>query len=148
MKKLICAALAVLLCFTLAGCSGIETSKTYTFAVTTGDKISVTLRTGDGYELDQDNGQLSVSKDDVTILNGMFLHSEAYSMYEENIAATAERYEVIDNGLFYQYAGEVGTENDFLIMIPDSNTLVILGSLSDEAAAKAAFERLSFKTAD
>lgn len=148
MKKIICATLAVLLCFALAACSGIETSKTYTFEVTTGDKISVKLKTGNGYQLDQDNGQFSVSKDDETILNGMFLHAEAYSTYEENIAATAERYEVIDNGLFYQYAGEVGTENDFLIMIPNSNTAVILGSLSDESDAKAAFERLTFELAD
>ena len=152
MKKLICMAVAVLLCLTLVACTGIETTKSLTFHVATGDKVCVSLKTGDGYKLhmggDEFNGEFNVSKDDDTVLFGTFIYAEACPAYVEDIYQSAIRYEEIENGLFYQYPGDDGVQNDFIIMIPGSNTAVVLGSLADEAAAKAAFERLTIKLAD
>lgn len=148
MKKLIFAAVAMLLCLTLAACPGVETTMTYTFTVTTGDNISIQLQTGDGYKLHQKDGDFSVSKDDETIFNGSFYFADAFLANKDAIRESADRCEDIENGLFYQYTDEAGLENEFVVVVPGSNTAVVVTSPADEAAAKAAFERLSFKVAD
>ena len=42
----------------------------------------------------------------------------------------------------YEFEGEAGTEDNFILWVDDSNTGVILASLAGEEKAKKAFEKL------
>ncbi|NLC78986.1 MAG: hypothetical protein GX683_04595, partial [Ruminococcaceae bacterium] len=79
MKKVLSIALILILALALfAGCSS---SKSYTFDVSTGDKIKITLDTSDGLDLSQLNGQFWVSRDGVDIITGVFIDSATYDTY-------------------------------------------------------------------
>ena len=67
MKKI----LILLLCILLMGCS-FHSSKSYTFDIETGDRIKITLKAGNGYDLKQENGRFSITKNDCVILQGIF----------------------------------------------------------------------------
>ena len=148
-RRLLILTAAVLLLAMLPGCH-FTSSKSYTFSVETGDSIKVTLDTSDGYALSQENGMFSVSSGEETILQGIFLLEETYEQYME-LSETADGIIVLEEDerkdvsyLFYEFVGEAGTENDFVIFVKDSGTGVLIGSLAGRDAAKAAFDRLTF----
>lgn len=143
MKRIICTiAMALCLCLCLTAC---QTSMSYTFNIETGDSVKVKLNTTDGYKLSQEGGRFFVSKDDTTILQGIFLLGEAYPAYEEAVKTDATILESDDDFYFYTIDGEAGTEHNFLLMIPDSDTALILASTSGEEAARTAFDLLTFE---
>ncbi len=150
MKKLresICVAL--LGAMLLGACGGVS-SESITFDAGTGDKIKVTLDTTEGLELSQENGIISVSKDDESILQGFFIDLEMVAGYLEEIE-TNESIMVLDQGtqngvtyVFYSIENEAFTEYDYLMRINDSSTGLIFGSVALEEDAKAGFNAMSF----
>jgi len=144
-KKLLKLAIVISVLLTITACT---TNKSYTFNIETGDAIKIKLDTTGDYTLSEDSGRFSVGKGDEEVLQGIFITKEAYEQYqgikdlaEAKVIADAEK----DGNtyFFYELEGESGTENNFVLWIKDSNTGLILGSLSGEETAKEAFERLT-----
>ncbi|KPI53231.1 hypothetical protein KW95_03435 [Clostridioides difficile] len=145
-KKIQLLFLMLLFTIMLTSCSG--SAMSYTFEVETGDKIKVKLDTSDGYSLTQKDGKFTVKKDDEEVLQGIFTTKEGYEKYQS--IKTAKGVKVLEDKekdenkyFFYEFEGKAGTENNFVLWVKDSNTGVVIGSLSGEEEAKSAFERLS-----
>lgn len=139
----------MLLCIVLLGACSVSSNKSYTFSVETGDKIKVNLDTSGDYSFSQENGHVIVKYNEETVLEGIFLTKDLYNQYLEavdNSGAVKLAENEADNisYLFYEYEGQAGTEDNFIIWIKDSNTGMLLASLSGQEQAKAAFDRLSF----
>ncbi len=140
---------ALLLTVLTASCK-FKSSKSYTFSIENGDQIKVTLDTSDGYALSQKDGVFSVTSQEETILEGVFLLEETYEQYM-GLSETTDSMAVLEEDerndvsyLFYQFVGEAGMENNFIIFVKGSHTGVLIGSLSGQDAAKTAFDHLSF----
>lgn len=143
MKKVL-VAVSLILCMLMTACTT-NSSASLTFNVETGDSIKITLDTADGYKLSADGGNFIVSQNDETILQGIFLTTDMYAEYETSIREVGTILEDTDGFLFYQIDGNSGMESDFLYMVPDSNTGVIIASLAEQDVANAAFDRLTFE---
>ncbi len=142
MKKIIAAAL--LMCAVLTGCKN-SSAQSLTFNVETGDSINVKLDTSDNdYKLKAEGSHFIVKEDGEDILEGIFLTEDMYADYEEVIWEDGIILES-DDYLFYEYDGEAGTERNILLMVPDSDTGVIIASLEDEDKVRDAFGKLSFE---
>lgn len=152
-RKRFCFAVLMIAAFLLtafAAACHFTSSKSYTFSVETGDRIQITLDTSDGYSLSQKDGVFSVASGEETILQGVFLLEETYDQYME-LSETTDSMIILEENerddvsyLFYEFVGETGTENNFVIFVKGSHTGVLIGSLSGKDAAKAAFDHLSF----
>ncbi len=141
MKKIIIA--AALSCTLFVGCEA-SSSVSLTFNVETGDNINVKLDTHkNDYELKADGSRFVVNEEDNEILKGIFLTTDMYDQYEASIMETGT---IIEDGdyLFYEYEGEAGTERNILLMVPDSETGIIIGSLESEDKVRDAYSKLSF----
>lgn len=140
MKKII--ASVVLIGALLVGCSA-HSNVSYTFNVETGDSIKVELDTSDSdYKLRADGSRFIVNEGDNDIITGIFLTTEMYAQYETAINETGTVLES-DGYIFYEYDGEAGTERNILLMVPDSETGVIMGSREDEETVREVYSRLS-----
>ncbi|MGX9754917.1 hypothetical protein ACWYRQ_01500 [Clostridioides difficile] len=98
----------------------------------------------------QKDGQFTIKKGDKNVLQGLFTGKEGYDKYQKiktssDVNVLEEKEKDGNTYLFYEFEGEAGTENNFILWVKDSNSGVILGSLSGKAEAKSAFERLSLK---
>lgn len=131
----------------LTGCT---TSMSYTYNVGTGDNVKVVLDTSDGLKLENDDDGFSVTEDDETILQGIFIDEDTYDFYVEmvKIADGVENIEEDSaNGLtwlFYEFDGNAGKESNYIVWIDGSDTGIIMGSLEGSRAAKKAFNSLTF----
>lgn len=157
MKKILkSAALAVFAVILLCGCTVTKTKESsLTFNVTTGDQIKVTLNRIDGYKMDS-KSPFTVSKDDKDIMTGSFVTKDGYDQYY-NLVRELDKEddsdtEIIKEGtkdnnsyIMYKVTSDNKTEYDFIIMIADSQTGVLLGCLESEDAAKSCFEALKFE---
>lgn len=140
MKKIIVS--VVLMGAVLTGCSS-NSSMAYTFNVETGDSIKVELDTSDSdYKLKADGSRFIVNEEDIDVITGIFLTADMYDQYESAISETGTILES-DGYIFYEYAGESGTERNILLMVPDSETGIIIGSLADEETVRDIYGRLS-----
>ena len=131
----------------LPGCST-QTNKSVTYKVDTGDSVKITVNTKEGYDITMDV-PFSVTKDDTAVITGTFIYAEYYDVYHEvvNEEPTAV---LLDEGsrdgndyFFYSVEGNSGTEYNYVVMINDSSTAVIMGSLTGETEAAAAFHALT-----
>lgn len=140
----------VSLCVIILNACSTRSSISYTFNVETGDKIEVSLDTSEGgYSLSQKDGRFTVKTDDTTILEGAFATKEMYdqqleAVYNSTASKMEEKEKDGNSYLFYEYEGESGTEDNFILWIKGSNTGIFLASLSGEEDAKSAFNCLSF----
>ena len=155
MKRVISAfVLVALLAMMLSGCS---TTKSYTFNVSSGDRVKVELETGDGYSIRQSDGEFTVTKDGNEIFTGRFGLEAQVKQYAEALGKaigveSCECESIAGKDGFsditvysYTYSYEKNEpEIDFIVFIDGSNTAVILKGMSEEDNARAAFERLSF----
>ena len=140
MKKLckaICTALILVMVFMLLGCS-VSTSKSYSFDVETGDRIKVTLDTSGDLSLSQKDGHFIVTEEDEEILEGIFIHEAGYKAYVD-MQKDENRY------YMYEFDGTMGTEDNFVMWIDDSNTGLIMASLAGRDKAKEAFDMLTIE---
>ncbi len=98
----------------------------------------------------------TVSKDDKDIMTGSFVTKDGYDQYY-NLVRELDKEddsdtEIIKEGtkdnnsyIMYKVTSDDKTEYDFIIMIDDSQTGVLLGCLESEDAAKSCFEALKFE---
>lgn len=149
-KKSFKIGLLLILVFVLTACN-FGTRRSYTFEVETGDNIKVTLDNIDKYSLSQKNGTFIVSKDDQTISQGVFLTDEMYNQYkdlidknENNVILNKETGKKDDNEyIYYETKGKSGTEYNYVVMINDSHTGVIIGSTVSKEEAQNVFDLLT-----
>lgn len=130
-------------------------NKSYTFNVSTGEQIKVTLNVKTGYSLSQKDGQFTVSdKDGNDILTGIFLLEGYTDSYREVVDADPDATVLEDKStggityLYYEYDGETGKEHNFIVDIDGAKTGVLLASQASEEAASKAFSMLSFEKAE
>jgi len=128
----------------LAGCSA-TTSKSYTFSVATGDMVKISLDTSDQFDITSDV-PFVISQNGETLSQGIFLTAEDYQAYVDAVSAD-ENAVVLDSGNkdgnAYTFWSYQDTEFDYVIMVQDSQTGILIGSNVSEEAARECFERLS-----
>lgn len=155
-KKLsIAATICLLMAFAFTACSSDSTfnasSSSVIFQIENGDSVKVTLDTTEGYSLLQDDGMITVRKDDKDVLNGIFLSSSGFDTYAAAITASSDTVilkatpESLPTFYLYQFDGAAGMETTFLLKIQGCETGVILASLESLEEAQAAFDRLTFE---
>lgn len=136
---------AAAMVFALTGCQT-STSKSYTFSVETGDSIKVSLNTADGYDITSEL-PFVVSCDGNTLSQGTFIVADGFELYKEMINGD-ESAVILDSGskdgneyIFWSYND---SEFDYVILVNDSGTGILLGNNVSEESAKECFERLTF----
>lgn len=142
LSTLVTATLALIL-FVTTGCTS---SKSFTYNVTTGDKIEVKLNTSNGYDLTS-NVPFKITKDNQTLSQGSFITLEGYNEYvvalpkNSNVKVLEQKSE---NGLEYLFYSYNDSEYNYVIKISNSNTGILLGNNVSEESAKECFRRLTF----
>ncbi len=138
---------AVIIIATILIFGKFTTKLSYTYEVNTGDKITLSLNTTDGYSMTQDM-PFSITKDDGIISRGTFIEASAYEVYESSMdlidgIVNSDKGE--KDGITYLYFNYNNTEFDYIIKINDSNTGLLLSNSISEESAKEMFDRLSFE---
>lgn len=146
--KKLTAVCMVMICFLLAGCSGVSTKTTisYTFSVTTGDSVKITLDTSNGYSMTSDV-PFAITKDGETLSQGTFITADDYYSYAEAVE-TQENAKLLASDsndrieyIFWSYSD---TEYDYAILLKDASTGIILGNNISRESAEECFERMQF----
>ena len=144
MKKNRICIMILLAMLSLTGC---ETSFSYTFDVSTGEQIKVTLDTSKEHKLKQEDGKFSVEKDDIPITQGGFLTEDEVNEYFEKLPVT-EGVSIIEQAtyegneyVFYFY------NNTWyhIVRIEDAKTGIALINSISEDSAKECFELLQIQ---
>ncbi len=138
---------SAVIAFALCACS-FYSNLSLTFNVNTGDKIKVTLDTTSGLSLTQKDGRFAVEKDGEPILQGVFVHEDGYNQYlgikgEQGMTVLEDTEKDGNPYYMYEINGEAGVEDNFIMWIKNSNTGVILASVSGKETAKDAFDKLT-----
>ena len=138
--------LALALCLLLSACS-VGTSKSLTWSVDTGDKVTVKVDTSEGYDIAKEL-PLTISRDGETVLTGGFtsldVYEECLSAFAAEPTATLIEDGTKDGNEYVAYS--ISDNVDFVMKIGNSNTAVLLaGNASD---ATDAFDALTFSVED
>lgn len=143
MKKILYSlvfAAAILL--TITGCS---TSKSFTWNVTTGDKIKIKIDTNGGYDITSAL-PFAISKDGETLSQGTFITIDGYNQYINAIKSDSTA-NVIDsgtkNGITYTFYSVNNSEFNYLIKIDGANTGILLGNPNSRSEAEDVFNKLT-----
>ena len=151
MKKVFLGIIALFLVVSLTGC---KTEKSYTYDVNTGDKIKVTIDTTDGYDYNEKDDEYIISKKDEDICKWIFATMDNYNsyieLYNNNTDATLIKDSSNDNIEYSIYRVNNTAANmieyDNFVKVKNSNTAIIMGSLSEENMEKC-LELLTFELA-
>ncbi len=151
MKKIFLGVFAIIFLASLTGCT---TSKSYTYDVTTGDKIKVTIDTTDGYDYNEKDDEYIISKKDEDICKWIFATMDNYNsyieLYNNSTDATLIKDSSNDNIEYSIYRVNNTAANmieyDNFVKVKNSNTAIIMGSLSEENMEKC-LELLTFELA-
>lgn len=132
----------------LTGCGNgvqLKSNKAYEFTVETGDTIQVSLDTSDKYNITSEL-PFAISCDDKVLSQGDFIIGEAYDEYV-NAVQTDSNAKVLDSGtkdcneyFFWSYNN---VEFNYVILIGDSKTGIVLGNNISEESARECFNRLT-----
>ena len=149
MKKVFFGVVALFLVISLAGC---KTEKSYTYEVSTGDDIKVTIDTTDGYNYKEKDESYAITKKDDTICEWTFVTMDGYNsyieLYNNSDSATLIKDSSNDNIDYSIYRVNNTAANmieyDNLIKVKNSNTAIIMGSFSEENMNKC-LELISFE---
>ena len=146
-KKLIyvCAALFSAIAFT-TGCSS---EKSFSYRALTGEVIEISIDKSDDYDVSKSEDiPFVISHDGKDESNGKFISSDNYSEYADNLF-NDENAEIIDSGetenfeyIFYE---SDESNYNYLMLIKNSRTGVLLENTTSEKAAKECFEHLDLK---
>lgn len=152
MKKIVrilsCLLLVVMLFVT--GCGNSKTTISYTYKVETGDNITISLTTNDGYNLTSDT-PFVISKDNEELSQGTFISAEYYDAYIDSVK-NDDKAEIIDEGtktncsyVMWNYAN---SEFNYVVMINGTNTGLLIANNVSEESAKECFSRLDIGNAN
>lgn len=144
----------LLLTLLLTGCSA-RASKSAIFTVTNGDNIQVQVDLRAGYNLKMEV-PFKIMKGEEVILNGTFAEAELYDTYYQLVLEDPDSMLLAneDDGdityFYYKSANEdaaEGWEYDYFVKPADTKTVVIMGSLSSQEEAEAAFSAVTVRKA-
>lgn len=147
MKKFILmVSILMTMIISLTACSGIKTSKSYTFSLSTGDKVNVELDTTDGYNINSKSPfEISLKKKVLSI--GKFISEEEYKQFLESLKLGNKKVKIIDSGkkdsneyIFYIYDNK---EYNILMLLGKSKVGIILGNNVSKESAKEVFDKLT-----
>lgn len=126
----------------VCACSGCNTNMSFTYNVDTGDTVKVQLNTTGGYKLSS-SLPFEVSKDGEILSQGTFITLDGYyAYYDEVYDSDVEILEDGQKGECEYVMWTDGYEYDYLILIEDSNTGVLIGNDVSEESARECFDRL------
>lgn len=144
MKKTLISIILIILVITLTGCTK---TFSYTYEVTTGDRIKVTLNINDGYKLTS-NLPFTITKDGKELSQGTFILGNYYEEYV-NVAKEDSKTNIISSGdkdsfeyVFYSYNNK---EYNYVIKVKNSNTAILLENKHSKQEAIDCFELLDFE---
>lgn len=145
MKELTAFVVVLLLLVSLnTGCAA-HSSKSFTFDVETGDSIKLKLDTSDDYDISSDL-PFTISREGKALSQGTFIFAEAYEEYID-AAQSNENVEFLGSGERdgndYYFWCYYDSEWNYVILINDSNTAIILGNNVSAESAEACFKRLT-----
>lgn len=130
----------------IAGCTT-SSSKAYTFSVETGDSIKVTLDTSDSFDITSKVPFIISDKNGETS-QGTFITAANYQAYVDAVK-TDEKATILDSGekdgneyIFWTFNE---AEFNYVVLIKNSDTGVLIGNPTSEASAKESFQRLTFE---
>lgn len=148
-KRLVIAVVAVLMMITLLGCETTKT-KSFTFNVDNGDAIKLSLNIKDDYDISSEI-PFQISCGGAVLSQGTFIQSEAYAQYVAAVQSD-ENATLLDSGMKdgneYVFWNYNDTEFNYVILIADSNTGIILGNDVSEESARECFNRLTITAED
>ena len=146
MRKLFYLLVISSIIFLLVGCT---TTKYYTYKINNGDKIKITIKTNNGYDINY-NTPFELSKNKEIISYGFFIDSDEFEKYKE-LGNDNNKFEMIENNsnddieyIFYKYNTD-STEYNYVIKIKNSNTGIAIANNISLDSAKDMFEHLNFK---
>ena len=126
------------------GCGSSKTTVSYTYKVETGDDITLSLVTNDGYGLTSDL-PFVISKDKEELSQGTFIAAEYYDEYVDSVS-NDENAKIIDEGDKDNYSYVMwnygDSEYNYVIKIKNTNTGILIANNVSEKSAKECFERL------
>ena len=126
------------------GCGSSKTTVSYTYKVETGDDITLSLVTNDGYGLTSDL-PFVISKDNEEFSQGTFIAAEYYDEYVDSVS-NDENAKIIDEGDKDNYSYVMwnygDSEYNYVIKIKNTNTGILIANNVSEKSAKECFERL------
>lgn len=132
----------------LAACSK-QSSLSYTFGVDNGDNITIELDTNKGYSITPEV-PFTITLNGETVSEGTFAYADTFDTYKEAIAGDTAA-NILEEGVrddcnyyLYTVTSATGSEHNYIIRVTDSDTCILLGSLSGEEAAREVFDRLAF----
>ena len=128
----------------LVGCGKVSKNISYTYSVSTGDKVKLTVDTADNYSITKDL-PFTITKDGSTLSQGKFITKENYAEIITSVK-TDEKATIINSGnkdddefIFWSYNN---SEYNYAILINDSDTGVIIGNPISEESARECFEKI------
>ncbi len=127
--------------------SGCKTDRSYTYDVDNDDKIRITVDPTSGYFID-DKVPFTISFDDKPVSKGTFITADSYDKYVTKIKsddkATVIEEEELDDikYIFYSYDDK---EFNYVIIVKDSKTGVLISNTTSIESAQNCFNELSFE---
>ncbi len=142
-KTVLC--LAVFVCMLALTACHVKTSLTYKFSVDNGDSILIKLDTTDKFKMTTDV-PFSISQDGKEVGQGTFIHAEAFEQFK-TAAETDPKATMLDSGekdgnqyIYWNYDDK---EFNYVVLVTDSNTGVIVSSNISQEAATECFNRMT-----
>lgn len=132
--------------FVLSGCET-HRNMSYSYDVTTGDRVKLTLNTKDGYSMTS-SVPVKITKNDETIAEARFYELSAYSSTltgVRRLSGVKVIEEKSNDDIDYFFYCYNDREYSYVIKIKDSKTCIILVSTKSEEEVRDCFERLSFE---
>lgn len=136
----------------LSSCST-HSSKSATFTVDTGDSIKVTVDTKAGFDLTMEV-PFSVSKENTPIITGSFAYAEYYDTYRQSVDENTDA-ELLDEGIkdgndYFFYSVTDGDTDEYycILKVSNSETMVVLESLTNEEDITEAFDYMTVSLGD
>lgn len=130
--------LAVLMLM-LSGCGGFHSSKSYTFNVSSGDSVEVTLDTTNSQlDLKLADGAFYVLKDGTPITQCFFVESDYYTEYEEKARIKENfKHNIIRENRGFYYEDDESGQHEYIYMtrLNSSNTAVAMSTITSEEDA-------------
>lgn len=129
----------------LAGCSSkFQTLFSYTYKVDTGDNVKIELDTSDGYSITS-SVPFEISQNKEVLSVGTFIYGEYYDAYVKEVKANEDVKiitEASKNNIKYVFYNYNDKEYNYVILITDSKTGLLLENTTSEECAQEVFERL------
>ena len=138
-------ALTMMICILATGCSS---SKSYTFNITNGEQIKVSMDTSNGYKLKQSDGSFIVKMKKEDVIQGVFILPAQKDQYIENVKSNSDAKILQDDPhcFYWTINGTAGTEYNRIVTFDDAEACVLLASLTDKTLVDTTYQLLSFET--